>query len=143
MRCLCALADGAVSIEQQDLYVVDQSTITFIMLGSVLGTLALSCILFVVQFTIEARRLRREARASKARRLRFKADNEETKAPELPSSSTASAAKLFHTFLSHVWGTGTSLMACPANVAVQTCPVSRRREQVKTRCASSNNGCLR
>jgi len=76
----------------------------------VLGTLALSFILFVVQFTIEGHRLRREARASKARRLRYKTDNEETKAPELPSSSTASAAKFFHTFLSHVWGTGQDQM---------------------------------
>ena len=132
---------GTVSIEQHDLYVVNPRALTFIMLGSVLGTLALSFILFVVQFTIEGHRLRREARASKARRLRYKTDNEETKAPELPSSSTASAAKFFHTFLSHVWGTGTSLMARPAVYC--SADLSRHHEQVKTRCASSNNGCLR
>ena len=57
------------SIEQQDLYIVNQHTLTFIMLLSVLGTLVLSFILFVVQFSIEGARLRREARAKLARRL--------------------------------------------------------------------------
>ena len=82
------------------------------MIGSMLGTLVLSFILFVVQFIIEGRRMRREALASKARRLRYKADDTEVTAPGLPSSSTALATKtFFHTFLSHVWGTGTSLTA--------------------------------
>ena len=102
---------GTVSIEQQDLYIVNQRTLAIIMLGSMLGTLVLSFILFVVQFIIEGRRMRREALASKARRLRYKADDTAVKVPELPSSSTASAAKFFHTFLSHVWGTGASLTA--------------------------------
>ena len=99
------------SIEQQDLYIVNQLTLTAIMLGSTLGSLVLSFILFFVQFTIEGQRLRREALASKARRLRHKADDKAVTAPQLPFSSMMPAAKFFHLFLSHVWGTGASSLA--------------------------------
>jgi len=92
------------------LYIVNQLTLTAIMLGSTLGSLVLSFILFFVQLTIEGQRLRREALASKARRLRHKADDKAVTAPQLPFSSMMPAAKFFHLFLSHVWGTGQDQM---------------------------------
>ena len=96
------------SIEQRSMYIVNQATLTIIMILSILGTLILSFILFLVQFIIEGRRSRREALASKARRLRYKINHKEVVAPELPSPSTLTAATFFHVFLSHVWGTGAS-----------------------------------
>jgi len=92
------------------MYIVNQATLTIIMILSILGTLILSFILFLVQFIIEGRRLRREALASKARRLRSKINHKEVVAPELPSPSTLTAATFFHVFLSHVWGTGQDQM---------------------------------
>ena len=85
--------------EQRSLYILNQTTLAFIMLACVLGTLVLSFILFIMQFTIESQRLRREARANKARRLRYKSNNQEVMPPSIDDSH-------FHTFLSHVWGTG-------------------------------------
>ena len=99
------------SIEQRSLYIVDQGTLTIVMLASVFGTLVISFGLFWMQFAIEGERLRREARACKARRLRYKKDNSEVTPPELPSSLTHGGAKFFHTFLSHVWGTGALFLA--------------------------------
>ena len=87
------------SLEQRSLYIVNQTTLAFIMLANVLGTLFLSFMLFILQFIIEGRRLRRERRASRARRLRFKSNDEEVMPPDI-------GANHFHTFLSHVWGTG-------------------------------------
>ena len=96
------------SIEQEEYYIVDQAFLTFIMLASVFGAILLSFVLFLIQFAAEGRRLRREALASKARRLRFKADGYEVQAPELTSSYSDKG--LFHLFLSHVWGTGQDQM---------------------------------
>ena len=91
------------SQEQRRLYIVNQTTLTFIMLASVLGTLFLSFILFIVQLAVEGQRLRREALASKARRLRFRINNEQVQPPSI-------APGHYHTFLSHVWGTGQDQM---------------------------------
>jgi uncharacterized integral membrane protein len=49
------------------------------------------------------RQLQRDARAARARRLRLRANNEEVRAPSIPSGH-------FHVFLSHVWGTGQDQM---------------------------------
>jgi len=91
------------STEQRSLYVVNQSSLTVVMIASVLGALILSFVLFIVQFIIEGRRLRREVLAMKARRLRFKSDQQEVRAPVIELGH-------FHTFLSHVWGTGQDQM---------------------------------
>ena len=91
------------SEEQRELYVVNQGTLSFIMIASTLGAIAMSIVLFIVQFSIEGARMRREARASKARRLRYKANNREVHVLELDD-------RHFHTFLSHVWGTGQDQM---------------------------------
>ena len=130
------------SSEQRSLYIVNQVTLAFLMLASVLGTLVLCVILFVVQFTIEGRRIRREKLASKARRLRRKDNGEEVDAPALE------AGHKYHTFLSHVWGTGTtstsalltprlrSLQVSARNLARGDTLVGASTSQDKTRCAS-------
>ena len=91
------------SEEQRSLYVVNQGTLTLIMIASTIGAIILSFVLFVIQFSIEAARMRREVRASKARRLRYKSNNEEVCVVQLDD-------RHFHTFLSHVWGTGQDQM---------------------------------
>ncbi len=91
------------SIEQADYYVVDQRLLTVVMLASVLGSITLSFVLFLIQLAVEGRRLRREAHASKARRLRYKESNEDVQVPEIAEGD-------FHVFLSHVWGTGQDQM---------------------------------
>ena len=103
---LTGLADvqSKMSDEQRDVYVISTLSLTIIVTASVLGALSLSFILFVMQLTVEGRRLRKEARASKARRLRLLATGEEAHAPVLPSEM------IYHTFLSHVWGTGQDQM---------------------------------
>jgi len=95
--------EAKMSNEQRDIYVADQATLAVIMTASVLGSLILSVVLFAVQFAIEGARVRREARAKQARRLRFKLDQAEVHAPAIEPGH-------FHTFLSHVWGTGQDQM---------------------------------
>jgi len=107
------------SVEQQDLYIVNQHTLTLIMLGSVLGTLVLSLILFVVQFGIEGARLRREAHAKLARRLWYAQDSVEAELAALPPWPSSLMPKEqcapnqvgpFHVMLSHNWAQGQDQM---------------------------------
>ena len=83
------------STEQDDLYVFDSGILTVLIVISVLGALIVSILIFVIQFTVEARRLQRERLASKARRLRYRMDDEEVRAPAIASDG-------YHLFLSHV-----------------------------------------
>ncbi len=103
------------SIEQEEYYIVNPETLTFIMLASVLGAIILSFVLFLIQFAAEGRRLRHEALASKARRLRFKQTNEEVMLNKL-------APGCFHAFLSHVWGTGQDQMRIVKQRLVEMVP---------------------
>jgi len=121
VETLVGLEDIAskMSIEQESYYSVNQSLLILIMFASVVGALVLSFVLFIVQITIETRRVRREARASKARRLRYKSDSQEVHPPELPTSS---CKKHFHTFLSHVWGTGQDQMRIVKQRLVEMIP---------------------
>ena len=119
--------ESRMSMEQRSYYVVNQLTLTgtsdcalpscqplqsdgvalhasslsaATIFGSVVGTLLCSFVIFIVQVGIEGARMRHEARASKSRRLRYKANNEEVQAPKLAHSTPE--ARLFHIFLSHV-----------------------------------------
>jgi len=69
-----------------------------------IGTIVCTGLLLVSQVKIETERLRREARAAKARRLRYK-DNDKEVGIKSPSCLDG-----FHLFLSHVWGTGQDQM---------------------------------
>ena len=69
------------------------------MIASILATLVVSAIIFVTQLAAEGARVRKEALASKARRLRYRKDDSQVVAP--PTSTPGG----FHLFLSHVWGT--------------------------------------
>ena len=92
------------SREQRDLYILNNATLTFLLLTSSIGALLLSGILFLVQLAAEGARVRREARASKARRLRHVEHLDEVVAPVLAEGHH------WHLFLSHVWGTGQDQM---------------------------------
>ena len=103
------------SIEQEEYYIIDQATLAFIMLASVFGAIVFSFVLFLIQFAVEGRRLRSEALASKARRLRFKQTHEAVEVSTLDHG-------FFHTFLSHVWGTGQDQMRIIKHRLVEMIP---------------------
>jgi len=92
------------SSEQKSDFDVPSLTLSLMMLASTVIGLAMSFIMLVVQLSRERARMAQEALTSKARRLRSKADNMEVKAPDLADGLS------FHTFLSHVWGTGQDQM---------------------------------
>jgi len=108
------------SIEQEHYYVVNQATLAAVVVASVLGTLLLSFVIFLVQLSINGARLRRDALASKARRLRYKVTNEQVAAPELGAPTLQT--KFYHTFLSHVWGTGQDQMRIVKQRLVEMIP---------------------
>ena len=87
------------SVEQKNLYILNQGTLTAIIFLAVIGSLVVSVIIFLVQLTAERRRVAHEKLHQKARRLRHRSDDEEISAPPIDSSG-------YHLFLSHVWGTG-------------------------------------
>ena len=72
--------------------------------------------IFAIQFSMEGARLRRAALAAKARRLRYQATDEEVKPPSLEDDES------FHTFLSHVWGTGQDQMRIVKQRLVEMMP---------------------
>ena len=61
------------STEQQDDFYVDSVALSVVLLASVLGALVLSACLLVIQLARERAQMAREARASRARRLRLNA----------------------------------------------------------------------
>ena len=87
------------SPEQEDLYVLDQGTLTAIIIVAVIGSLVGSTLIFAALFTAEGKRIRHEKLTSKANRLRYRSNDEEVAAPSIPVDG-------YHLFLSHVWGTG-------------------------------------
>eukprot|EP00966_Prymnesium_polylepis_P336560 7391635-Prymnesium_polylepis.3 len=80
------------STEQRGLYVLNQELLTMITILSVLGALIASAAIFVMQLFAEQERRRREALASKARRLRYTSNNKEVEAPAIGPDE-------FHLFL--------------------------------------------
>ena len=103
--CSFAFKDAAVfglsdiqdkmSREQQSIYVVSQGSLTLIMMASVLGAIVLSFVLFLVQLAHEGARMRRDALASKARRLRRVDDDTEVEVQAVEEGG-------FHIFLSRM-----------------------------------------
>ena len=83
---------------------VDIDVLTTITLGSILLSLGASGVLFLVQLAAEAKRVRDEAAKNRARRLRYVKDDKEVPPPVLEREDG------YHTFLSHVWGTGQDQM---------------------------------
>ena len=78
---------------------METGILTIIVMLSIVGSLICAGVLVVIQFVAEGARLRTEALARKARRLRYKDSNAECQPPAI-------AATYYHTFLSHVWSTG-------------------------------------
>eukprot|EP00966_Prymnesium_polylepis_P144681 3341051-Prymnesium_polylepis.2 len=99
------------SIEQKDLYVLDQDTLTLIMMCVMIAALLISAVIFVFQFAAEVARAKRDARANRARRLRYVRNGQEvdvpsTKAGEFHLLYAAKVQAPIQCFLSHVWGSG-------------------------------------
>ena len=83
------------SIEQRSLYILNQATLSAIMVCGVIAALVISGIIFIFQLAEEAARVRREALASKARRLRYVHNDKEADVLDIDAGE-------FHLFLSHV-----------------------------------------
>ena len=130
------------SREQKSTFVVDNGILTIIVIAAVLLSLVFSAGLFLVQVAAEAKRARDEAAKNKARRLRYRKDDKEVPAPEVEEGG-------YHTFLSHVWGTGQDQSnPCRAsNYGPALCffaPLTRAAfEPLCGQCASSSKGCSR
>ena len=127
---------GKMNRKQSMVYVFDTAFLSGIIILSVFSALVISTGIFVVQAIMETARSRREALANKARRLRYRKDDKEVPAPPLLRSSSSSSPSsspfrrrfgemmqetstrsteeesdgAYHTFLSHVWGTGQDQM---------------------------------
>ena len=91
------------SREQISTYVVDSGVLTIIVIMALLLSIVMSGVLFLVQLAAEAKRVRDEAAKNKARRLRYVKDDKEVPPPPVAELG-------YHTFLSHVWGTGQDQM---------------------------------
>ena len=94
---------GKMSKEQRHIYGIPVVTLSIIVVLSIIASLAMSAVLFLVQLTQEGARMRREALMKKARRLRQRANHAEVTAPKIDVQG-------YHVFLSHVWGTGQDQM---------------------------------
>ena len=90
---------SVISLEQKSLFDVPTALLSFVLIGCLLFSLALSLAMLVAQVRNERARIMREALADKARRLRYKQGDRECEPSDL-------AEKHWHTFLSHVWSTG-------------------------------------
>ena len=95
------------SNEQRYDFVVPIVPLGFALFGCVVGVLALSAGMLVITISRDTARQQREARASKAKRLRNDSGSEVV-APQVPAGH-------YHTFLSHVWGTGQDQMRIVKN----------------------------
>jgi hypothetical protein len=93
-------------------------SLSFILLAAILGSIAVSFVLLLIQLAHEAVVQDREARVATARRLRYQRDGTEVilkPAVGLAARSTtthvlSAVGRSFHLFLSHVWGTGQDQM---------------------------------
>mmetsp|Transcript_12124 Transcript_12124/g.31431 ORF Transcript_12124/g.31431 Transcript_12124/m.31431 type:complete len:638 (-) Transcript_12124:108-2021(-) len=106
------------SIEQRSLYILNQATLSAIMVCGVIAALVISGIIFIFQLAEEAARVRREALASKARRLRYVRNDEEVDVPDIDVGE-------FHLFLSHVWGSGQDQMRIVKTRLLEMLPHAR------------------
>jgi hypothetical protein len=106
------------SIEQRSLYILNQGTLSAIVTCGVIAALVISGVIFVFQFAEEAARVRREALASKARRLRYVHNDKEVDVPNINAGE-------FHLFLSHVWGSGQDQMRVVKTRLLEMLPHAR------------------
>jgi hypothetical protein len=121
------------SEEQKATYIIDDNVLSAVVLIAIFGSLVASSIITFVQLLARRARLRREARASKARRLRCVDNDKEASAPAIHEGC-------FHLFLSHVWGTGQDQMrgACSFQPAAH----AFRVESSFTELHSNRSACL-
>ena len=89
---------------QKGVYIFDTAILTTIIVLCVFAALVASTLIFFIQVAVESVRRRRLALADKARRLRYAKNDKEVLAPPLTTKG------VYHTFLSHVWGTGQDQM---------------------------------
>ncbi len=97
------------SIEQREIYVLNQGELATVLMVFVAGTLLVSFLLFVVLLGAEAQRRRQLELANRSRRLRLIANSAVVMPPQLPTH-LGDEESAYHLFLSHVWGTGQDQM---------------------------------
>ena len=90
---------GVMSPEQTVMFDVPSLTLSVVLFACVVGSLVFSAAMFVVQLQAERARMLREALANKARRLRYRDNDERVAAPPIEPNG-------YHIFLSHCWGSG-------------------------------------
>ena len=118
IRTLTELRDvqGVMSKELKSDFSFNSLGLSFVLIACVVGALVASFAMLLVQLARERKRMAREARASKMRRLRLIADDSEVQLgpPIIPPAASPSfkptyemgaITGTFHIFLSHVWGT--------------------------------------
>jgi flagellar basal body-associated protein FliL len=129
------------SPEQRRDFSVPSLMLSIVLFLSVIITLAASMSMLVFQLAHERARVAREELASKARRLRSKANGNEVMAPNLEKEDC------FHTFLSHVWGTVCVQEKLTRSLARKECArlIESRdhTHRARIRCASSSKDYLR
>ena len=91
------------SLEQKADYLVSHVLLSAIAVVCCVGTFVVLAVILAVQARNEARRTVREARAAKARRLRYLNNGREVDPPAIHE-------KHFHLFLSHAWAQGEGAM---------------------------------
>lgn len=89
-----------ISNEQESDFHVPSVMLSATLFSCVIVTLVASFAMLLVQLAVERERAARDARAAKARRLRYIQNSAEVLVPALPHRDG------FHLFLSHTWGTG-------------------------------------
>ena len=113
-----AAVQSGMSATQKAVFNVNSDLLALIIVVALVFAFIFSFFLFLGQYAVEGARQRREQRANKARKLRYKDTLEEVVAPPCEDG-------FFHTFLSHVWGTGQDQM----RIVKQRC---RRRHEPET-----------
>jgi len=103
---MCTLTElqnvqDVMSTEQERDFYVPLATLSTILVVCIFGALVASFVMLLLQLSIEKVQAAREARAAKARRLRYLKDGCEVNVAPVEG---------FHLFLSHVWGSGQDQM---------------------------------
>jgi len=94
--------------EQKDTYKPSFVAISAVVAGTSVGAFIVLALIVGLQAAKEARWVREARREAKARRLRYKDNEQEVIVPDIQFGHID--AKCYHLFLSHVWGTGQDQM---------------------------------
>ena len=123
------------SLEQRSDFLLPLTTLTWIVIGSCAGALAVGTVVVVVQISRAGARMLAEQRSSNARKLRCVEDGDMVEVPKLPPDN-------FHIFLSHVWGAASQLSIHRPTVPCHVLPC-RSIPQIPRRPIDRQHPCAR